>query len=384
MNEINYSEFKNDINKIKNEILSIEKKDILNHFNKIKGWSDCFYWIGIITLCLSPYTIIPWLFLSLGIFSKWTIIGHHICHGGYDNYKEINYNRRTYGVKTLHRRCKDWFDWWLIEAWNMEHNNLHHYNLGEIKDPDLVEHNFYLRTLNLPIFIKKILIFFIAFIWKWFYYAPNTYKHYCLVQLRINDRNKYDMLPEEELTDPSTILDHINNSRSWMNGLFTKVLGPYFIYMFCIIPMVWHIINSYMEWNIMQNVFINLVLAELLTNLHSFIIIVTNHCGEDLYRFNNSVEARSGEFYLRQIISSTNFDTGSDINDFLHGWLNYQIEHHLFPDLSIYEYKIIQPKVKELCKKYNIPYVQENVFIRLKKTVDIMTGEKSMKVFKKE
>ena len=136
-----------------------------------------------------------------------------------------------------------------------------------------------------------------------------------------------------------------------------------------------------MEWNIMENVFINLILAELLTNFHSFIVIVTNHCGEDLYRFNNSVIANSGEFYLRQIISSVNFNTHSDINDFLHGWLNYRIEHHLFPDLSMYEYKIIQPKIKILCKKYKIPYIQENVFIRLKKTVDIMTGEKSMKWF---
>ena len=47
----------------------------------------------------------------------------------------------------------------------------------------------------------------------------------------------------------------------------------------------------------------------------------------------------------------------------------------------MYEYKIIQPKIKILCKKYKIPYIQENVFIRLKKTVDIMTGEKSMKWF---
>ena len=104
------------------------------------------------------------------------------------------------------------------------------------------------------------------------------------------------MLSEEDLTEPYTLYDHIFNNKSWVNGLFTKVLGPYFIYMFCIIPMMWYIINSYMGWDIMENVFINLLLAELLTNLHSFIVIVTNHCGEDLYRFNNSVEARMENF----------------------------------------------------------------------------------------
>ena len=33
-------------------------------------------------------------------------------------------------------------------------------------------------------------------------------------------------------------------------------------------------------------------------------------------------------------------------------------------------YQKAMPKVKLLCKKHNIPYVQENVFIRLKKTID--------------
>jgi hypothetical protein len=32
--------------------------------------------------------------------------------------------------------------------------------------------------------------------------------------------------------------------------------------------------------------------------------------------------------------------TGSDANDFLHGWLNYQIEHHMFPDLSMLSYQV--------------------------------------------
>ena len=44
-------------------------------------------------------------------------------------------------MKTVVRRVKDWLDWMLVEAWNMEHNQLHHYHLGEMEDPDLVEHN---------------------------------------------------------------------------------------------------------------------------------------------------------------------------------------------------------------------------------------------------
>lgn len=120
----------------------------------------------------------------------------------------------------------------------------------------------------------------------------------------------------------------------------------------------------------------NVILAEILTNIHSFIVIAPNHCGEDVYRFKNKVKYKSPEFYLRQIIGSVNYTTGSDINDYLHGYLNYQIEHHLYPNLSLLEYKHLQPIIKEKCR---IPYIQENVFIRLCKTIDIMIGKTSMK-----
>ena len=45
-----------------------------------------------------------------------------------------------------------------------------------------------------------------------------------------------------------------------------------------------------------------MLLAETLTNLHSFIVIVTNHCGVDVYRFDTNTDPKTGEFYLRQII----------------------------------------------------------------------------------
>ena len=48
-------------------------------------------------------------------------------------------------------------------------------------------------------------------------------------------------------------------------------------------------------------------------------------------------------------------------------------------ELSMLSYQKAMPKVKLLCKKHNIPYVQENVFIRLKKTIDSMVGKTTMR-----
>jgi fatty acid desaturase len=65
------------------------------------------------------------------------MIGHHVLHSGY----RARYSPKTFG-KGLKNRVRDWLDWILPEAWTYEHNHLHHRNLGELGDPDLVERNF--------------------------------------------------------------------------------------------------------------------------------------------------------------------------------------------------------------------------------------------------
>jgi fatty acid desaturase len=122
------------------------------------------------------------------------------------------------------------------------------------------------------------------------------------------------------------------------------------------------------------------MLAELLANIYSFTIITTNHCGSDLYRFSNSDVSENGRIY-RAILGSVNYPYGSEATDFLHGYLNYQIEHHMFPDLSCLEYKLLAPKIKNICEKYKVNYIQENVLQRLYKTYKIYVGIDKMKVF---
>merc|ERR1719261_1462510 len=129
---------------------------------------------------------------------------------------------------------------------------------------------------------------------------------------------------------------------------------------------------------------VNLFLAELLTNIHAFVTIVTNHAGEDMYTFDTAVKPKTGSFYVRQIVGSVNYHAGNDLVDFGHGWLNYQIEHHVWPDLSMRQYQQAAPQLKALCAKYGVPYIQESVFTRLRKTIDIMVGKTTARQFPTE
>ena len=73
-------------------------------------------------------------------------------------------------------------------------------------------------------------------------------------------------------------------------------------------------------------------------------------------------------------MGSVDYNYGNDFIDFIHGFLNYQIEHHVFPDLSMYAYQKIAPDVKQICKKYNIQYIQENVREKKRQTTHFRLG----------
>ena len=124
--------------------------------------------------------------------------------------------------------------------------------------------------------------------------------------------------------------------------------------------------------------FVNSVGAEALSNFHTFLVVGPNHTGDDLYRFDDRPASRA-EAYVRQVIGSVNYATGSDVVDFAHMWLNYQIEHHVFPDIPMRQYQLIQPKVKALCAKYGVPYAQGGVLGRIGKLVDVFVGKAKMR-----
>jgi linoleoyl-CoA desaturase len=65
-----------------------------------------------------------------------------------------------------------------------------------------------------------------------------------------------------------------------------------------------------------------------------------------------------GNDWLRlQIQNSGNFLNDNFIWTHMFGAINYQIEHHLFPNMSSVHYPKVKPIVMKYCKDNNIPYV---------------------------
>ena len=156
--------------------------------------------------------------------------------------------------------------------------------------------------------------------------------------------------------------------------LWTQCYLPYATLKFMALPALFSPLGAWAAWNVL----INSLAAEALANIISFVTIVPNHTGEDLPRFEEPTKG-TADFFYRQIIASVNYKTGTPLRNFLHGYLNYHIEHHLFPDLPLRQYELAQARVKAICRKHGVPYRAESVFKRARMTIDVMVGKASLK-----
>jgi len=379
--------FQADIKALGDELEKGQGEDDVRHLKKMVMWSNMCALVGFLAMGHSV-NLLAIVGLSTWTFTRWTMIAHHTCHGGYDRChpNKNRWNRFKFAVGSFHRRLFDWLDWMMPEAWNVEHNNRHHYNLSETEDPDLVEANLEdMRSAPVPSFIKRLFVIPTAATWKWFYYSPNTYKELKLAKMRkLGQKLPEGVNPADAVTF-RTLLSGGTPFYSLME-FFTVVVGPYFLIHFFILPLPLLLVGRHLDMgdDMYLNAVKNLFYAEILTNLHGFVAVVTNHAGDDMYRFRDGCRPFSGSFYLRQVLASVDFAYGTDLVDFLHGYLNYQIEHHLWPSLSMLSYQRAAPRVREICDKHGVPYIKQNVFWRVKKTVDIMVGDASMRWFPEE
>ena len=370
--DIDKEQLQKDIEAIKETIGTPTQADF-QHLLKLERWGRASTLLGYflmfvvsgLELSMGLSGVVFWLIaivsallIGVGNVSRWANVTHPILHGAYDKVPDVPYRYTKAGYARGKNRYIHWLDWIKPEAWEYEHNIMHHYHLGEVDDPDNVEKNLqWLIQSKVPMWLRYVIIYAFAGTWKLSYYAPNT------LRILENKERRKRKEPETKSYDWSPFKK---------NGLelWKQYILPYALVKFVLIPLLFLPLGL----QAVLNALIITLMAEFVANLHSFLVIVPNHSAEDIYMFNEPHKSQ-GEFYLRQIMGSVNYNTGSDLIDFGHGWLNYQVEHHLFPNLPLSQYQVMQPIVKDVCKKHNLEYRQESVFKRIFMTIDLMVGK---------
>ena len=368
--------FAADVQALRAELVAELGQADIDHLRKMEGWGRVCSALGYATAWIAPNPLSAVL-IGLGNSARWTMVTHHVMHRGYDRVPGVHKRHTSASYARGWRRFLDWPDWIHPQAWAHEHNQLHHFHTGELADPDLVEHNAWLLRLRVtPKPLKWLLIVLLMATWKISYYAPNTFWAW-REQLRAQRakqpaRAASDMANAWRLLYPGERLLLPITPRAL--HFWLRCVLPYATLRFGVLPALFLPLGTW-AW---AAVLINSVLAELITNVHAFFIIVPNHAGDDVYRFDDHFKDR-GDFALRQVTGSVNYTGGSDLADFLQGYLNYQIEHHVWPDLPMLKYRQAAPKLQAICARHGVPYIRQSVFHRFGKLWSVMTGDTDMR-----
>jgi NADPH-dependent stearoyl-CoA 9-desaturase len=110
-------------------------------------------------------------------------------------------------------------------------------------------------------------------------------------------------------------------------------------------------------------------MANVIRNVWSNAVIFCGHFPDGAEKFTKTdmVGESRGQWYLRQMLGSANFDAGPTLA-FMSGNLCYQIEHHLYPDLPSNRLSEIAVRVRAICDNYDLPYTTGSFLLQYGKT----------------
>lgn len=375
---IDYRAFAADVEALHAKLKADLGQDDFVHLLKMQRWGRTCTVLGyaVAWLGINPAAA---LLIGIGNMGRWSSVTHPVMHRGYDAIANVpeRYTSRKFALGW--RRYLDWLDWLHPDAWAHEHNQLHHYHTGQRDDPDIVERNaWFIRHRSVPRVIKWLLVALLMMTWKLSYYAPNTF--WALKQHRKIRAQTAAQAKEQPLPTMGTVKRWVIPGERvvlpvtpWGVEFYLRCVLPYALVRFGLIPALFLPLGVG-AWSV---VLINSLLAEVVANVITFVTIAPNHTGDDLYRFDSGCSSRA-EFYVQQVAGSVNYPGGTDVKDFLLGYLNYQIEHHVWPDLPLLKYRQAAPQLKAICRKHGVPYIEENVFKRFGRLWSIMMGDSEM------
>ena len=272
---------------------------------------------------------------SAGVLALWvhkqlqaTEIGHPVLHGCYDKLE---------GSEAFQSATFSWDIPIDEEAWRRGHNLRHHpYTNVTGRDPDIHFGPVRLND-NVP--------------HRWFHYVQLPYTLFMMWPAFAMGMNSHfsgllDVLRKEEDRDFLT-------ERSWRSFLgaahmaFRKYI-PYYAKNYVLFPML----AGPLWWKVLLGNHV----AEVLRDVYSAMSIFCGHIGEDIADYPEGTRANGrGGWYEMQCASTQNFQVPYVLS-VLCGGLDYQIEHHLFPQLPPERLRQIAPEVQAICAAHGVPY----------------------------
>lgn len=295
-------------------------------------------------LYLTPYTlmisgiinaILPvmlcWILMGLGMSGIGLVAMHDANHGSFAKHKWINnlFGNSLYLLGGF------------PPNWRYQHNTLHHgYTNIEGYDEDIAHGGVLRFSPHKP--LKEIHRF--QYIYAWFFYGLMTFSWVTVKDFKQLRRYQNLSVP---------LKGNRNYKRLFVKLLISKIM---YYAIFLALPVL--LVSIAWYW-MLAGFFImhftsGLILGTIFQSAH---VVPTS----DYPLPDNNNELHTN-WAVHQLHTTCDFAPKSKVFSWLIGGLNYQVVHHLFPNISHVHYKNIAILVQKTAKKYGLPYYVNKTF----------------------
>ncbi|MFZ6010836.1 MAG: fatty acid desaturase family protein [Bacteroidota bacterium] len=272
------------------------------------------------------------LVMGVGIAGIGLSVMHDANHGGYSNKSWVN-NLLGYSLNLVGGNAFNW---------KVQHNVLHHtYTNVHDVDEDISPRGI-LRMC--PHGEWKSFHRF-QHLYAWFFYGLMT-----LVWVLVKDfmriiKYQKDGLVKKQRADIRT---------EWTILILTKMayVGYIFILPAVLLPLAW--------WQIV----IGFVVMHYVAGFILAIIFQPAHVIDGTeYPLPDQEGKMENSWAVHQLLTTTNFANKNQLLSWYVGGLNFQVEHHLFPNICHVHYRKISNIVRQTAEEFGLPYKSEPTFI---------------------
>jgi linoleoyl-CoA desaturase len=295
------------------------------------------YFIPYALMVTGVVTSLGWMFtmvlvMSLGLAGIGLSVMHDANHGAYSNKKWLN-NLMGYSLNMVGANAFNW---------KIQHNVLHHTYTNVHEEDEDISPRGVLRLSphsNWKWFHKY------QFIYAWFLYGLMT-----IVWMVFKDFVRIIRYQKNGLARSN----NANMVKEWLILIFTKLV--YVSYIF-VIPFL---VTSLSGWQILLGILTmhyiaGFILAIIFQPAH--VIEGTEYpLPDEHYKLENA-------WAVHQLHTTTNFGNKSRWFSWYVGGLNFQIEHHLFPNICHVHYRKISGIVERTAKEFDLPYKSATTFV---------------------
>lgn len=269
--------------------------------------------------------LLSYFIMGLGMAGLGMVTMHDANHGSFSKHKKTN----KFFSKTLYLLGG------FPPAWRFQHNTLHHgYTNIEGHDEDIAPVGVLRFSPHQP--YKRIYRY--QYLYAWFFYSLMT-----ISWITMNDFKR--LIRYNKMGAPFTSGNRF--SALFKDLVLSKILY-YGIFLFVpmfVLPVAWY-------WVIAGFIFMHatggIILSTIFQTAH---VVPTSN-----YPLPDTKNEIDNNWAVHQLYTTSDFSPTSKIFSWFIGGLNYQVVHHLFPQISHVHYKNIAPIVKATAQKYGLPY----------------------------